>query len=205
MSGSIDFDDVAEKQRRVDRFENFKLYDKHYHMILGFYGDRVAERSGIPHINHIDEGLFILAAVGATDETMQAWCLHPIVQPDEDLRNAIDDSFAVDEADVPPLLLAMEYRAVANSYLSPMDLEETEKVKLRHRVNRFEEVRFMLVADKIQNHKDFIRQPEGTYPNEKRLQEYFVDWILNILELNVEAMSYLTEIIIDETKFLPET
>lgn len=201
MTGTIDFDDAEAIRLRRDKYDNFKFFDKHYHMILGFYGDRTANRSGIPLINHINEGLFILASVDASLETMQAWCLHPIVQANEDFSNVLGDSSLIDDADIAPLILAMEYRHAANSYLSQMILTQEEKVALRQKVNQFEQVRFMLVADKIQNHKDFIMQPSGTYENEERLQEYFLDWIMNVLELSNDAFEYLTEIIVDNSQF----
>jgi hypothetical protein len=50
---------------------------KELELITQFYGDRKAERSGVPLINHIHEGLWILESMNASRVTKQGWCLHP--------------------------------------------------------------------------------------------------------------------------------
>ena len=91
-----------------------------YQLIKKFYGDRVAKRSQVPLINHIDEGLIVLKAIGAVETTKRAFCLHPLLQADADLQENYYISSFVDHH---ALLLAMEYRSVANEFLSDkMDL-----------------------------------------------------------------------------------
>jgi hypothetical protein len=53
---------------------------KQYEMIKAYYGDRKAKRSGTPLIQHIDDGLVILDAIGAAYCARAAYCLHPIFQ-----------------------------------------------------------------------------------------------------------------------------
>ena len=150
------------------------IYDKtrkSYQLIKEFYGDKTAKRSGVLLMNHIDEGVDILIKIGATNITIDAYCLHPILQSDE----AFNENHTMNFEGIPTeaLLLAMEYRRVANSYLSKNKIEDfvgftNNKIKQ------------MLYADKIQNEKDFKLYHEGTHERSAELREYFNNWI-NIL------------------------
>ena len=142
-----------------------------YKLIKNYYGDSVAKRSQVPLINHINEGIEILKSIGADDITIDAYCLHPILQSDE----AFNQNYTMDFSGIPTevLLLTMEYRRVANSYLSKDTIDKfvgftNEKVKQ------------MLYADKVQNEKDFKIYHEGSHERSKELREYFDNW-LNIL------------------------
>ena len=72
------------------------------------------------------------------------------------------------------LLLAMEYRRVANSYLSTMPIEGFVGFT-------DDRIRLMLLADKLQNEKDFRLYHEGTHPRTVELREYFDNWIKVLL------------------------
>lgn len=142
-----------------------------YLLISEYYGEDTAKRSGIRLMNHIDEGIDILKSIGAEQDTIDAYCLHPILQSDE----AFNKNYTMNFSNIPTssLLLAMEYRRVANSYLSKDKIESfvgftNDKIKQ------------MLFADKIQNEKDFAQYHEGTHPRSIELREYFDNWI-NIL------------------------
>jgi hypothetical protein len=144
---------------------------KAYKLISDYYGDKTTERSGVKLINHIDEGIIILKSIGADDETIDAYCLHPILQSDESFNENYTLNF--EGISTTSLLLAMEYRRVANSYLSTNKIEDfvgftNNKIKQ------------MLYADKVQNEKDFALYHEGTHLRSVELREYFNNW-LNIL------------------------
>lgn len=144
-----------------------------YAAISAFYNTRVAARSQVPLMNHINEGLVILDKIGATTEAMAGFCLHPLFQNDEQLITE-GYKYTLDNLDkvtsLRAVMLTMEYRRVANAYLAHHD---TSNIKL----SPLKEVNDMLIADKVQNRKDFLAYHKGTHPNSSRLDEYFLDWM----------------------------
>jgi hypothetical protein len=55
-----------------------------YQIIQRKYQDKVARRSGISYMNHIQEGAFIVWSIYGEDrELIEAFCLHPIFQNDK--------------------------------------------------------------------------------------------------------------------------
>lgn len=141
-----------------------------YRMISRFYGDRKAKRSGQFYMKHIDEGLAHLTRLGADEITQRAWCLHPIVQNDEDLtKNWL--SFLSYDVDPRTLILAMEYRSVANEYLAHREIGTFNEIRL----SPLKAVNQMLWADKIQNQDDLVRYNRN-HPRYDELYAYFVNW-----------------------------
>jgi hypothetical protein len=142
-----------------------------YKLISDFYGDKTAKRSGVRLMNHIDEGIDILLKIGSDVVTIDAYCLHPILQSDEEFKSNLNFDFK----DVPTkaILLAMEYRRVANSYLSKDKIEDFVGFTTP-------EIKEMLYADKVQNEKDFKIYHEGKHERSSELRAYFDNW-LNIL------------------------
>ena len=157
-----------------------------YKAISKFYGDRCAERSGVFLMNHIDEGIIILNEIGASVEAVDAYCLHPIVQGDDDLKKNID--WVIEGQDAYTLMLAMEYRKTAMAYLS-----QHEMSKGGIQLSPLEEVNQMLIADKVQNRKDFEIYHKGTHPNSDRLTQYFNEW-LAALGVSEDEYQYLVGI-----------
>lgn len=164
-----------------------------YIAIETHYGDHAASRSGLHYINHIDEGLDVLGMLGADADTRAAWCIHPLVQHDDDLGRTLAADGRQGRGDrarwlssIPPraIMLAMEYRHWANNHLSKHD----PKVPTW---GPREEVRQMLVADKMQNRRDFERTIRGRpdVPNSDRLDAYFGEWFD---ALGIEHESYTT-------------
>jgi hypothetical protein len=107
------------------------------------------------------------------------------------------------------MLLGVEYRSTANNYLSFKSA--TEQIKL----SPITDVNHMLVADKVQNRKDFeiyhkgaplgrsdvvlcdadvltvaSRARPGTHPRSDRLDEYFRQWLdaLGVSEEQYQAL-----------------
>jgi hypothetical protein len=143
--------------------------DIHYLLIKQFYGDKRAKRSQILYMNHIDEGLLILDCLYATVDAQRAFCLHPIVQHDSDVIHAHKHLYG---AGIWPIALAMEYRSVANEYLSKRTITSLDEIRL----SPLPEVNDMLIADKVQNYKDF-KANKHLYENADRLEVYFQNWL----------------------------
>jgi hypothetical protein len=158
-----------------------------YRAIKEYYGDKKAERSQVPYINHIEEGLSVLwNTAGSTDLAMSAYCLHPILQSDEDFSRNFDGSL-LKGIDPGAIILCVEYRRVANSYLSKNKKEDV--------VNPIHpQVKAMLVADKIQNYKDFMLHHAETHPRRRELFDYFHNWF-EILQLDGEQVVNLLRLI----------
>lgn len=155
-----------------------------YQLISIYYGERVAQRSQVPLINHINEGLVVLDNIGATDQAKRAFCLHPLLQHDDDLK--INYYMVSNSCDARVVMLAMEYRSVANEFLS-------DKIDsgLEIRLSPLWQVNDMLTADKVQNYKDFLTYHCGTHPRSDALSRYFDKWLkrLGITDEDYQRLS----------------
>lgn len=148
---------------------------KEYQIIREFYGSKTASRSGVPLINHIDEGLEILSNLNASYASKAAYCLHPIIQGDQELRDNLNT--LAYKTDPYVLSLVLEYRNKANSYLCKPHTDGWSVDDLRIFVGYLlPEVRHMLIADKEQNEKDFILYHKGIHPRSAQLELYFKTW-----------------------------
>ena len=146
------------------------LQSKAYAAVSHFYGNKRAKRSGVLYIKHIDEGLEILTSLGATQVVKDAWCLHPLLQDDKDLITTLSSGYLQGQ-DPAAIVLAMEYRQWANAHLSHHDSKIPTWGPL-------EEVKQMLIADKMQNRKDFEMYilGGGIDRDDCRLSDYFKEW-----------------------------
>lgn len=148
-------------------------------MIEEFYGDRVAKRSGVPLLNHIYEGVTILNYLGASENTIEAFRLHPMFQTDKDLADNHPKMLSMRR---PVVIFLMEYRNIANASLSDIVFRDYSRdwcpLTLRRaiKISPLEEVNQMLIADKIQNYKDFRKYHHGTHPRSDELEFYFRHW-----------------------------
>jgi len=155
----------------------FDINSVEYKLISKFYLNKTAKRSGVALINHIDEGLLILSYINASQVAMCAYCIHPLLQSDTDLLN---NYYWLNGVDSKVIILAMEYRSVANEYLSHRKINSIDEIRL----SPLDRVNVMLIADKIQNRKDFELYHKGTHPRSEELDVYFKNWLkrLNITE-----------------------
>lgn len=145
---------------------------REYRAISLRYGGERARRSGVPLMHHIDEGLAVLRARGAGEPAERAFCLHPLLQGDDVVADALPRLAELTE-DLRVLALAMEYRSTANAHLSRHAPCAPEAIVL----SPVAAVNEMLVADKVQNAKDFILHHRGTHPRSEALERYFKRWL----------------------------
>lgn len=145
-----------------------------YHAITEFYRGRVAERSQVPLMNHIDEGLFILRLRNNdpvnTPLLESAWCAHPLFQNSGD---TLANMHLIPNMWPMVVALVFEYRNIANASLSAKTMHSIHDIDL----SPLPLVNELLVADKVQNRKDFETYHKGTHPNSKRLDRYFRFWL----------------------------
>ncbi len=143
-----------------------------YAAVAAHYGARTAGRSDVPLMNHIDEGLAVLQGLHAGERAMRAYCLHPLVQADADLAATYP---RLGELGAAPhvIALAFEYRNIANATLSSRVVASAADIPL----SPIAEVNAMLVADKIQNRKDFILHHRASHPRRRELDWYFARWL----------------------------
>lgn len=164
--------------------------DPHYQAIQEYYGDIKAERSGVPYINHIDEGLIVLDEIRSSTRAKQAFCLHPIVQTNTELQIALSDDSPLDRHNTEngPLILAMEYRKVANAYSASHKEKPIDQIRL----SPLPEVNQMLIADKVQNRADFEEFIKADNPRSTELSKYFRNWLAR-LEVDEEQYRALVK------------
>jgi len=162
-------------------FSNNKDTMKCIDIVNFFYDGKKANRSKVPYINHIIEGIAVIKARNFFNEEdiIGGYALHPLVQQDDDLKRNLP---VLHRFGVSPMLIALatEYRNLANAYLSHRKIESIYDIDL----SPLSEVNEMLVADKVQNKKDFDLYHKGSHPRSDELEEYFNNWLerLNITD-----------------------
>jgi hypothetical protein len=158
-----------------------------YQLIQQVYGTQTAERSKVPLLNHIDEGLLILDLIKASLVAQQAYCLHPVFQSDEALSQ--NCSYLTDPSiDRMALALTFEYRNIANQYLSKRSILDISEINL----SPLAEVNHLLIADKVQNRKDFELYHQYTHPRSKELTQYFNNWLRRLGVSETDYSQYVT-------------
>lgn len=156
-----------------------------YQLITDFYGDSCAKRSGVPLMNHINEGIIILERIGAGIAVQEAFATHPLFQNDDDLSNNFD---LISNLSQKVVALSFEYRNIANSFLTKHMPKQENEIML----SPIAEVNQMLIADKVQNRKDFLLYHFGTHQASDILDIYFKLW-LSALNISEERYHNLVE------------
>lgn len=149
-----------------------------YSFIKQFYKDRKAKRSGEFLMWHITRGCNIMHSNGASDQAIKAYMLHPIFQGDSEFKDNWNKLYHYCEGDPVVMRNVIEYRKSANAYLCKPYTDSWGDDEIREAAPiLFEDVRQMLLADKIQNKEDFIKHHKDTHKRSKELLTYFDNWI----------------------------
>lgn len=157
-----------------------------YLAIEEHYGRKVAARSGVPLMHHIDEGLAVLKWIGSSEDAQLAFCLHPLLQEDAALAENLERVRGLTTPQV--LELALEYRRIANAALSHRVLRSAAEIEL----SPMKEANEMLIADKVQNRKDCLLYHRGSHARSDALDLYFRRW-LERLEVSEPRFAELFE------------
>jgi hypothetical protein len=167
-----------------------------YRIIQQKYQSKVAKRSGLGYMSHIQEGIFIIQLLYGDDQNLvEAYCLHPIFQNDRLLSQLlVENPSELSLISPQAIVLGMEYRHIANNYTIKNKIKNYESIK----IGSLEKVHKMLVADKIQNKKDFMKymylkhdRPSYVKASEHGLQ-YFDSW-LDRLSVSQKTYMEITE------------
>jgi hypothetical protein len=136
-----------------------------YSCIENYYGSAKAKRSGIPYINHIDEGCGILYLLNASSAAKEAFMLHPIYQAGDNTGNTSINMLSIN--------MAKDYALIANKCLRH-NYKDVHYTVLEEYLE-CESIKHMLIADKIQNYKDFKNHIKK-YEERRDIEEYFLWW-----------------------------
>ena len=98
-----------------------------------------------------------------------------MLQLDADLPGSYADLAALSD-DLAVLVLAMEYRNIANAHLSRREVSSIEEIAL----SPLPEVADMLRADKVQNYKDFLLHHGDSHPRAAALHRYVQQWLARL-------------------------
>ena len=158
------------KNKNIDYLNISLTPFKEYEIISSFYANQKTKRSRTYLMNHIDEGFYILNKINASEFTKKAFCLHPLIQSD---KNLSENYLKFKEIENHVIILLFEYRNIANQYLSNRRIYSLEEINL----SPLKEVNDMLIADKIQNKKDFEIYHKSTHKRSQELSQYFNNWL----------------------------
>lgn len=172
----------------AEQLEKVAALESSYEWIVskGVLSKQRTKRTDLSYFDHVDDGVKILEALAAPLVVQKAFCLHPLVQNTTEFVKYFD---LIHLFEAKAVALAVEYRWVANLGIRQALKADNWNVTL----SSFEHVNQMLVADKVQNRKDFLRlyTPE-THPEYDEISHYFNVW-LKALDISEEKYNKLVQ------------
>lgn len=169
------------------------LESQEYEMAKKMLGSKTTTDGRTLLIEQVDQTLKVLNHLSSWPAVMRAACLRPLLQDDHTFEYGWKTAC---KNGVQPraLVLAMEFRRVANSYLcnTLTDYWDDEEVRIRLGLV-IPPVRAMLIAHKTVGYYQFLMQQAQTHFRRKELRAYFERWF-RILEADPkECLKLLTE------------
>jgi len=171
-------------------------YD-YYNLIYEYFKDKRTSKS-VSYMKHIDEGIKILENINAGKLTIEAYILHPFIQC-FNLKGAngkiimtqeeMEKYFNIYEIEPEIIAKLFLYRKFANSYLcsSETDYISYKQVKfLLIGLHNYQDIVKMLIADKIQNYKDFLKYRKNDHKRSKELDYYFNIWLKVLYDFSAD-------------------
>lgn len=167
---------------------------QHYETINAFYKSKKTSKN-VPYINHINEGIIHLEEMKVSNDTINAFILHPLAQC-VNLKGAdakviltqkeMDKHFNI--YDIEPIIAyeLLMYRKFANAYLCRPETDDytfNDAFEVIKDLKNDQSVLKMLVADKLQNYKDFVIYRKNDHKRSKELETYFNYWLLSLIIL----------------------
>jgi len=168
----------------------------HYQAIQEYYGQERSKRSAVLLMNHIDQGLSVLDNLNSSLETKEAFCLHPLTQSPDALKRFLGLR-SLNSYNPKAIILALEYRNKANAYLCRPKTDGYTLEDLPFMV--LPEVTEMLIADKVQNYKDFLVYHKADHVRSEQLDRYFKLWLKH-LGLSVDKTFEMMREIVSQIK-----
>lgn len=158
----------------------------YYKEIEKEYKGKSTKRNNVPYMNHINEGIQVLINIKASENVIAAFCLHPLFQDNKSLMTSLSNKSLINKINKEVLILLIEYRKAANYYSS------RSKEVSAPRLSPIRGVNEMLLADKVQNYRDFKEnQKPGINIKKERydwLDDYFKKWekaLFSYFNLNI--------------------
>lgn len=154
-----------------------------YMAIENFYKDKRAGRSGLPYINHIDEGIDMLSH-WLNDDILKAsicaraYAIHPLIDEMTGILGGILDALGSTLPAGNTISLAIEHHILRNKFLVKDWDTHWDETGLQNLLGPMSnECAWMLLADKVQNQKDFRIHHWFTHEKTYQYEEYFNLWI----------------------------
>ena len=158
------------------------------YLVINEYWEGKTDSKGSPYMWHIDMGAAYLKSQKASQDVLDAWFIHPIIQDASDLK----ENHQIMTKCLSPIavMYCVEYRHQANWYST------RSKLDTKPRLNILPEVAMMLKADKLQNRWNLSRYRKD-HPNYEWLNAYFNIWFnaLGIKDSEANAAYELFDLI----------
>lgn len=161
-----------------------------FQRISRHYGATAAQRTKLPWINHIVEGVVLIHQLGGRIGAADAFCWHPLIQSDTTYLETLVEMRRHYNLNTngEVLVNVLGYRDAANRWLRGVVNKDNQPKK-----HPLESVNVMLMADKIQNRKDFEANERLFSVEDAASLHYYFDCWFNTLGITPEIYADQTD------------